>query len=344
MVFVDRIKSLFLSSNKAGQTSSPSRYQEKPAANTEVPETPSWPIDNQDLYLQLEERYYQYFIGVNSLLDLDLNPFEIKVINVLEQIIREEHSLASDIPRLPEVVPKVLHLLKTDNYKWKDVADLISSDPVVLIEIIKIANSSAYNLQANDKHLETIIAQLGFLEVRMAVTKAALKPIMLFDGGHFLKHSGRKIWEHAVNTAIACRTLAEVFDYDPFDAYLAGILSNLGMVIVVKNMNEIKEFTAAPRSLQFKDKLLKQSKQLTITIADNWDMQPNIMQALTEQLHTDAAKIKTPLGNILQEAAAVSMQYILESERLLTKTDSENNNKTDSSFSKAYKKLDQRKQ
>jgi len=340
MKFINKIISFFLPGNNA-ECTHPSPTASKEVIGGNIPSKISpWSTKNEKLYLQLEDKYYQYFFGVNSLLDVSLNPIESDAIKSLEKIIKQEDSLANDIPRLPSIVPKLLHLLKTDNFNWKEVADVIASDPVILVEIIRVANSSTYNLKVNDEQLEHIIAKIGLLEVRIAIMKVALKPIMLVEGSHFLKHSGTKIWDHAVNTAVACRTLAEIYKCDPFDAYLAGILSNLGMVIVVKKLNEIKEFTIAPESLQFQEKLLKLTKQISIKIADNWEMHPSIIVALTEQFHSDATEIESTLGDIVYEATAVSMEYILANKNLWLKNENTDNEDEDMPFYKAYKELD----
>ncbi|MCW8933026.1 MAG: HDOD domain-containing protein [Gammaproteobacteria bacterium] len=340
MKFIHRILSFFIPDKKTENTYSNTTAPVEIIKTLQASKTSPWSEKNMEFYLQLEDRYYQYFIGVNSLLEVDLSSFEINVIKSLEETILEEHSLSKDIPRLPSIVPKLLHLLKTDDFNWKEIADLIASDPVILIEIIKVANSSAYNLKVNEEPLEHIISKIGLLEIRVTIVKVALKPIMLFEGGHFLKHSGTKIWDHAVNTAVACRTLASIYKYDQFDAYLAGILNNLGMVIVVKKMNKIKDFTIAPRSLQFQKKLLNLSKQLSIKIAENWEMRPNIIQALTEQLHSDVRKIETPLGDIIFEANSVSMEHILTNKNLWEKKEIADKKDDYTPFEKAYKALD----
>lgn len=275
----------------------------------------SWPGKNQSLFKQLEDKYYQFFIGVNSLLQLDLNAFELEVVESLENTIEHNRSLAEEIPRLPDIIPKLIHLFRSNEFTWKEAAHLISQDPVLLVGIIKVANSSRYNLQVKDEALEHVLVQLGVLEVRKILMRVALKPILLVEGGHFLKHSGTKIWIHSVKSAEACHTLAKLYEYDPFDAYLAGLIHNLGMVIVVQKMNEIKEFKSVPRSMLFRDKLLKLSKLLSIKVAQNWDLNSNIILALKEQMQDDAKNIQSPLGKILYEANAVSMKHILVGER-----------------------------
>ncbi len=340
MEIINRIISFFFPQKNIKSKQSTSVVPEKVVIAKEVSRTPLWSAQNRDLYTQLEDKYYQYFIGVSSLLDENLNPFEIKVIELLEKTVKQDHSLAKDIPRLPGVVPKLLHLLRKDDFNWKEISDLIASDPVVLVEVIKLANSSAYNLNAKIEHLEHVLVQLGLLEVRVAIMKVSLKPIMIFEGGHFLKHSGTKIWDHAVNTAVASRTLAEIYKCDAFDAYLAGLLNYMGMVIVVKKMNAVKDFKEAPRSIQFQKKLMRLAKELSIKIAQNWEMQPSIISALTEQLESNTKQIKSTLGDVVYEGTTVSMEYILGNNNLWEKREETDDEEQDIPYYKAYEELD----
>ncbi len=294
------------------------------------------------LYKELEQAYYQYFIGVNSLLKLDLNKFEQQVLSLLEKNFHENpQTIASQIPRLPDITPKLIHILRNDNFNWHEVAQLISRDPVLLVEIVKLANSSRFNLQASKDRLEHILVQLGLLEVRKVIMQTALKPIMLFEGGYFLKQSGSKIWEHSLHTAAVCQIIAQQQDQDPFKAYLSGLLHNLGMAIVVKKMNSIKEFKEAPRSILFKQQILRLCRHLSVLIVQSWGINEDVIQAIKDQVNgsysADGSKpadgsysakgskpaegsipaegsnqLKTPLGQILYQASAVSMQYELE--------------------------------
>lgn len=341
MKLLRRLKNLLLANNEASSATVALKNQNQFSDTTKVVNS-SWPQEHYLLSQQLEDKYYQYFIGVNSLLKLDLNSFEIDVIEALENTIEHNKSLADDIPRLPDIIPKLIHLFRSDNFTWKEAACLIAQDPVLLVGILKVANSSRYNLQVKNEDLEHILVQLGFLEVRKVMMQVALKPILLVEGGHFLKHSGTKIWIHSVNSAEACHTLARIYHYDPFDAYLAGLIHNLGMAIVVQKMNEIKEFKSVPRSMQFRDKLLRLSKLLSVKIAYSWEINPDIILALKEQMCEDAVKIHSPLGKILYEAIAVSMKHILAGERRWGDNELNDIDSKTSTFAMAYNSLEHR--
>jgi HD-like signal output (HDOD) protein len=336
MGLIKTLTNLFLPRSKSVHTSA---FVSQPIHDDHpVHEAIAWPKQNHAFYSQLEDKYYQYFIGVNSLLDLALNNFEVNVINSLETTIDETPSLADDIPRLPDVIPKLIHLLRNEDFSWQEVADLISTDPVILLNIIKIASSPLYKLNIKEHELESILVNIGYSEVRKIIMRLSLKPIMLFDGGHFLKHSATKIWVHAVKTAIACRTLAVHYNQDPFDAYLAGLMHNLGMAIVVKHMNEIKDFTHAPRSLEFRNKLMTLSRDLSVLIARQWEIEPAVIHAIAEQTADSPEQIKTPIGNLLYQACAVSMKHILVNENRWNSNDNLHNPGVQ--FTRLYAKLE----
>ncbi len=304
------LKSFFVSDNKTSYSDT-NRHLETAHIKQAFPtQSVNWP-DNC-VYHDLEQAYYQYFIGVNSLLEIELNPFEQKILYSLENYFQENHQkLATHIPRLPDIIPKLLHLLRTNNYSWKEIASLISRDPVLLLEVLKLANSSRFNLHASEDKLEHVLIQLGLLEVRKVIMRTALKPIMLFEGGYFLKHSGAKIWEHSVKTASVCELIAQLKNQEPFEAYLSGLLHNLGMTLVIQTMNSVDDFSDAPRSVFFKEQLLSLSKRLSVLVAQSWEVNPVVIQAIIDQVN-DAGDPETALGQMLYQANFISMRYTLE--------------------------------
>ncbi|WP_214660526.1 HDOD domain-containing protein [sulfur-oxidizing endosymbiont of Gigantopelta aegis] len=303
----------------------------------------SWPEQNQDLCNELEDTYYQYFIGVNSLLNTQLNTFEQNVINSLEKALKQNYAFAEDIPRLPDVIPRLIHLFRDTNFTWKEVAHEIALDPVFLVGIVKIANSPAYNLQAEADQLEHILVQLGLQEVKKVMMKVALKPILDVEGGYFLKHSGTKIWVHSIKSAEACASLANSYHEEVFNAYLVGLIHNLGQTIIVTKMNDAEDFSV-PRSLLFKEQLLDIAKQISLIIAQSWDMDESIIDALNEQRYKNPAEIKSALGQILCEGSAVSKQHILVFENrwqiTVDRAEDSTVDKTGNEFEEAYHKLD----
>ena len=112
------------------------------------------------------------------------------------------------------------------------------------------------------------------------------------------------------------------------------------MTIVIKKMNEIKEFKTAPRSVQFKEQLLKLSKQLSIKIAYNWELDPDVILALAEQMFSNAREVQSPLGIILYEGTAVSMEYILVNENRWIQNERVKNEMKETAFYEAYQQLE----
>ena len=303
------ITTLFSKNNKTSD--SQLNRAVKPASKQSVHKSDiSW--HEKAYYHELEQTYYQYLIGVNSLLELELNEFEQQVLMLLGNSLQENNqSLAEQIPRLPVITPKLIHLLRGDDFNWKEVAQLTAQDPVLLVEIIKLANSSRFNLQASDDKLEHILMQLGLLEVRKVIMKTALKPIMLFTGGHFIKHSGSKIWVHSIKTAEVCQLLAQQQKLDPFEAYLGGLLHNLGMTIVIKKMDSIKDFNQVPCSIHFMQQILSISRRFSVLISQSWEINSRVVQAIADQSE-QPEQIKSPLGQLLNQAVTISMQHTLE--------------------------------
>ena len=58
-----------------------------------------------------------------------------------------EHIQRSDaIPSIPQIVTRLLEITRDENYKQKDVVSLLSTDPGVVTDVLRLANSSFFGV------------------------------------------------------------------------------------------------------------------------------------------------------------------------------------------------------
>ncbi len=152
------------------------------------------------------------------------------------------------LPPMPEVVTRVLRLLR-DDYDGPvgEIVDLVGSDAALASGILKVANSAMFGGLRQVSDLRLAIARLGVREVTSIVTMVAHK-------GQFQAASParqaelRALWEHAVATALAARRLARGAEADPAETFLAGLLHDVGKLAVLRAL-EILEAGPPPRAL-----------------------------------------------------------------------------------------------
>jgi HD-like signal output (HDOD) protein/signal transduction histidine kinase len=112
-----------------------------------------------------------------------------------------------------------------------ELADMISIDPALTSKLIMAANSGAFAINQPLKNLEQAVTLIGHQQVKTMVATSSIQ--QLFAG---LIESQKKYicsaWLDSIYCAVFARDIAIALDYEyPQDAYLAGLLHDVGQVV-----------------------------------------------------------------------------------------------------------------
>lgn len=143
-----------------------------------------------------------------------------------EHIIRQ----IQELPSLPVVVLELLSSMDQDDTDVHVLAQKIELDQALAAKTLRIANSSFYGMQSKVTSIPQAVSVLGFHSIRTVVTACALT-------GSFAPVSGgfdfQAFWRHSLATAIAARLLAPHLCVNPETAFTAGLLHDLGTLVLV---------------------------------------------------------------------------------------------------------------
>jgi HD-like signal output (HDOD) protein len=254
----------------------------------------------------IRSNYYSLILGVHSLTDVKLNRFESETGKRVGKLIKSRESREKLVPRLPAVIPQLMGSLRNENSSGADLARLIGKDASLVAEAIRMANSPYYRTVNKIKSLEQAILILGHSGVRHLVASAAFKPLLNTRKGHFTNLASEWIWRQSEYCAFSAQCLAKKYSIDPFEAYLAGLVHEVGAIVVLRTMDRIENIDDAPRSYQFQQLFAKQSLRLSALIASEWEFPANVIQALDDQTtKADPAQMSVP-GSVLHTAALMS--------------------------------------
>jgi HD-like signal output (HDOD) protein len=161
-----------------------------------------------------------------------------------------------ELPTMPEVLLKLNEVMARADAAAGDVARVVTADPAVSTNILRIVNSAYYGLQVRVSSVNLAISVMGFNMTKKVALKAAVfssfgkrrEKIQHFDPAAF--------WRHAVFTGVAAKTLATASpafaDMHPEDAYIAGLLHDIGKIILMEK--------AAPRYLAMLRRAVQQGR------------------------------------------------------------------------------------
>lgn len=142
------------------------------------------------------------------------------------------------IPPLPQVLVRFLALVEDGRTPLNDLATLVAQDPAFTAQLLTVATSPPYRQETVAISLEQSLAALGRPLLRtlascLAVQNAHAHTIYErnFDYAGF--------WCHSLRVAALARSLATAVGYrDIEEAYLAGLLHDIGQLLLVGGVGE----------------------------------------------------------------------------------------------------------
>jgi HD-like signal output (HDOD) protein len=259
---------------------------------------------------EIEERFHRCVLGVEPAAGDAPGPTEQATFKRLREAFGGERFDVGKLPRLPAVIPQLLRSLKNDDVDSRQLSEQIGHDPVLVGEIIRVANTAHYRTGKPIASLAQAILMLGHEGLRRVVMQLVMRPILRTDTGRLGRVAGPRLWGHAERCAIACTILGKD-GCDPFEAYLAGIVCNTGAIAVIGVIDQEGGDTDVPHSTRFLRTYAQWGDRLSLHAARHWQFPERVQQALAERADPADTGAKTPLGRVLQTANRLAMLEVL---------------------------------
>jgi putative nucleotidyltransferase with HDIG domain len=143
------------------------------------------------------------------------------------------------LPPIPAVMMELIQALGDKNIELRALANIISKDPLMSMNVLKVSNSAFYRLPNKVATVEHAVKLLGIKEITgICIACGAyqsLKPpqnVETFDLNDF--------WRHSVATGVVSRRLSqelEILDHNVL--YFLGLLHDVGKVILDRVAHDI---------------------------------------------------------------------------------------------------------
>lgn len=255
------------------------------------------------------QRFYQMlFTGSHS--DPLSVPQKLAINQIKDALSKKEHRINA-VPRLPMVVPKLLRSLRDPDSSARDYVAIINKDPVMSAAVLKLANSVYFNpAGAHIGDIERAIIKLGIDGLRSVLSAAVMQPIIQRDSPYF-SQTGKRLWAHSLNTAIACEIIGHARRLERFKAYLLGLMHDVGKITLFSELCKQYKLNGdtTPGMQAFIPPLQAQATQLSAVIAKDWQLPEEICQALQEQVNIGPGKQVSALGQLLYQANIACEAY-----------------------------------
>lgn len=141
-----------------------------------------------------------------------------------------------DLPTLPGLVMDILNNIDQEDVDVRELAEKVSRDLALTAKTLRFANSAYYTTMVKVTTIDQAISLLGLNQVRQIIITAALTGC--FPENNCPGFSHLQFWRHSNLVAIVARLLARHLKFNPVVAGTAGILHDIGTLVLVSRHSE----------------------------------------------------------------------------------------------------------
>jgi len=163
------------------------------------------------------------------------------------------------LPSVPTVVVEILDLCEEEDVGVAEIAKVLVRDPALSAKVLKVSNSAFYGVRSQVTTVDRAISILGI--------NATLSLALSFSFVGALRKSGNgfdhlSYWRRSVITGTAARALSEWATMKKDELFLAGLLQDLGMLV----LNEVvpEEYGAVMKSSALSHNMLVELERETL--------------------------------------------------------------------------------
>ncbi|RMD75735.1 MAG: HDOD domain-containing protein [Lentisphaerae bacterium] len=187
------------------------------------------------------------------------------------------------IMEIPDNIMRVISLLNESEFDYAEIEDLVSRSGALVGEIIKIANSAVYSRGVKINRLRDALTRLGPQKIKAVLYLYSSRQYINSD--ERIVDLARTIMRHSYLTGLIAGYLAQRYYPDPDNAFLAGILHDVGKLALLKEVMESYDIPPSKNTLQetsFGETLPMLHQLVGRFIAKKWNLSEDICYVLAE--------------------------------------------------------------
>jgi diguanylate cyclase (GGDEF)-like protein len=152
-------------------------------------------------------------------------------LNKIEEILKGLEKL----PTLPGIAMKILELVRDKDTNLKEIADVLSTDPPLSAQVLKLINSPFYGVRTQVTSVSHAVSLLGLNTVKnLALSFSLLRD---YPKGNKEGFDYTSFWKESLMGAVSCKLIAQkVIPSFSEDAFFLGLIHNIGILALIQCM------------------------------------------------------------------------------------------------------------
>jgi HD-like signal output (HDOD) protein len=221
---------------------------------------------------------------------------------------------ARTLPAAPQVLSELGELLQDVNTSLEEISDLLKRDAALAARIIRISNSSILGGGLRIGSVEEAVNRVGFGEVYRLVGLATTSRLADRDLNYY-QIDAEALRLHMLYMALAAEGIASDIGMDSRQAYTAGLLRTLGMMVLDRIARErlpISEAYNANNSdgyAAWEGSMFSVSNcEVSALILGEWKFPTDIVSAVREHYLLRESDINNTSATVLNAAGWLTQQ------------------------------------
>ena len=214
---------------------------------------------------------------------------------------------ADELAMFPRVAQMVRLVVDDPTTSLVDLERAVAMDTTLSAKVLKLANSSFFGLQRDVASLRQALLVLGFRATRgMTLALAAMSVGKNEDAVRYT------IWQKSMRSAVAARVLAPSAGWDRGEAFVAGLLHDIGQLVLLELHPHLYEdllhFARSPEDLiQAEVSTFGfNHAELGSAVLERWDLPARTVRAVAA--HHDVANLSGSADSLYAAVLWVSDQ------------------------------------
>ena len=218
-----------------------------------------------------------------------------------------------DLPTIPAIALEVNRLLSDQEVSTSEICQLIRQDQAMVPRILKLVNSSFFGLRSKVINIERAAVLLGNRTLQNAIMSIAVIDSISFEP-EVKAFNLADFWTHAIEVATISKHLAcETRLVQPEDAFTAGLLHDLGKIILVQYFPDFFEkirieIIESEKSFYFAEKSIigVTHCQMGKILGEKWQLPSRLTEVIRYHHEVDFLTESKPLLLVVHIADMIS--------------------------------------
>jgi len=203
-----------------------------------------------------------------------------------------------EIGSLPQSLASVLKVLDDPSADANKIADVISKDVALTVRVLKMVNSAQYSRTRKVTKISEAVSVMGWNSIKMLTLSSSIFG-MIPDDKMNEKFDIKRIWLHLIETAVNAKNIAlELKQREPEEAFVAGILHDLGIIIMLLHFKDeyveiaekVKEKKQSIVDLE-REKFNFTHCDIGAEMVEAWKLPPRLVYVIQNHHTTNAPRI-----------------------------------------------------